>query len=533
MKSRKYFVTILVSLFLSVFAFVAMPSAQAVDIPLLTWERGKQHNIVLGGPSNTAGWKIFLVAEGQADRQFTASLPNAAGYIVYSIELPNDMPLGGYTVETRGRGKADTAVAAVNLIERNYYTITSIPTDLRLLFTFYAIIISSFAVIRARKYSTLSFTRDKSHRRAKGEDVEKSRVLGLLQPFYKFRSRRQAEMEISFLKFISYKDGEPLHKLSPNLWAVTPFAMLLLGMFMSYSIQSTTVIPNVAIALIVVAALVGALDAISGATAAAGFIFASLILGDVNGMRSFIAVLAFTMAWYVPSMLASMYLITMRIDFRDNEGKLSAKTRDLFALTISALFGSVAVVISAILTDSLVINIQGNSFARWPLMLLVAVVIILKNLIEIVIDNLRAKNGTEVATIEESIFLARVISPGMTFSLAVAFFGIIYVWTEKPLQSLIATVIISAPFFLSFMVFPEVAGKRFPMIKRNVLVETLVIALLTAAVYVGIQYLPLSTREKAQAFILLGLVPVLIHAIYSSLVVSSERAQQKEGELLA
>jgi hypothetical protein len=532
MKSKKSLLTILASVLVSIFTITAAPSAQAVDIPLLTWERGKQHNIVLGGPSNTAGWKIFLVAEGQAERQFSASLPNAAGYIVYSIELPNDLPLGGYTVETRGQGKPDTAVAAVNLVERNYYTITSIPTDLRLLFTFYAIIISSFAVIRARKYSQLSFKRDKSHRKANGESAEKSRVPGFVQPFYKFRSRRQAEMEISFLKFIAYKDGEPLHKLSPILWAIAPFVMFLFGMYMSYGIQATTVIPNVAIGLIIVAALVGAFDAISGATAAAGFIFASLILGDVNGMRSFIAVLAFTMAWCAPSMLASMYLITMRIDFTDNEGKLSAKARDGLALIVSALFGSVAVVISAILTDSLVINIQGDSFARWPLMALVALVIVVKNLTEILIDRSRAKSGREVATVEESIFLARAISPGMTTLLAVAFFSIIYVWTENPLQSLIATVVIAGPFFLSFMVFPEVAGKRFPMIKRNLLLETLVIAFLTAAVYVGVQYLPLSTREKAQAFILLGLVPVLIHAIYSALVVSSERTQVKEGEVI-
>jgi hypothetical protein len=191
-----------------------------------------------------------------------------------------------------------------------------------------------------------------------------------------------------------------------------------------------------------------------------------------------------------------------------------------------------AVVISTILTDSLVINIQSDSFARWPLMALVAAVIVLKNVIEIAIDRSRRKKSSDVEVLTESIYLARVISPGMTFMLAVAFFGITYVWTEKPLQSLIATVIIAGPFFLSFMVFPEVAGKRFPMIKRNLLLETLVIALLTAAVYVGVQYLPLSTREKAQAFILLGLVPVLIHAIYSALVVSSERTQVKEGEVI-
>lgn len=524
MKSKK----ISLALLLAFISFLFAPAASAADIPFLTWERGKQQTIVLGASQGVGNFKIFLIAEGQEDREFSASLPNSSGYIVYSLELPSDLPLGGYAVETRGAGRPNTAVAAVNVIERNYYTITSIPLDLRLIFTFYAIIVSSFAVIRARKYSTLSFNRDKSHRRSKGEESNTSRVPGLFQPFYKFRSRRQAEMEISFLKFITYKDGEPLHKASPILWALTPFITFLLGLYMSYGIQATTVIPNVAIGLILIVALVGAFDAFSGATAAAGFIFASLILGDVNGMRSFLAVVAFTMAWYMPSMLASMYLLVLRVDFTDNAGKISSAAKDVLALVVSAIFGSLAVVISAILTDSLVINIQGDSFVRWPLMAFVAAVIVLKNLTEVLINNARAKKASEVEVLTESIFLARVISPGMTFMLAVAFFGITYVWTEKPLQSFIASLIISAPFFLSFMVFPEVAGKRFPMIRRSLITETVLIAAFTAATYAGIQYLPMTTRQKAQAFILIGLVPVLIHAIYSALVVSSERTQLKE-----
>jgi len=529
MKSKK----LSLALLLTVIFLAITPASNAAEIPLLSWERGKQQNIVLGGPSTGSGWKIFLVAEGQADREFSASLPNSAGYIVYSIDLPRKLPLGGYSVEARANGSPNSAVAAVNVIERSYYTISSIPTDLRLLFSFYAIIISSFAIIRARKYSYLSFNRDKSHRRKKGEDREGSRVPGFLQPFYKFRARRQAEMEISFLKFIAYKDGEPLHKISPVLWAVMPFVTFLLGMYMSYSIQATTVIPNVALYLIIIAAVVGAVDAMSGATAAAGCLFASLILGDINGMRTFLAVLAFTMAWIVPSMLASMYLIALKIDFSESFAKVSSQVKTAFALVISAVLGSSAVMISAILTDSLVINIQGDSFTRWPLMAIVAGVIFLKNLAEILVDRSRRNRAGSVQVVEESIFLARAISPGMTFMLAVAFFGIIYVWTEKPVQSLVAAAVISAPFFLSFMVFPEVAGKRFPMIRRNLVLETVLISLTTIGVYAGIQYLPMATREKAQAFILLGLVPVLIHAIYSALVVSSERAKLREGEVNA
>jgi hypothetical protein len=290
---------------------------------------------------------------------------------------------------------------------------------------------------------------------------------------------------------------------------------------MSYSIQATTVVPNVALPLILIVAVIGAIDAMSGATAAAGFIFASLILGDISGMRSFLAVLAFVLAWCAPSMFASMYLLALKIDLRDSFSKLSERKKEFLALLVSAALGSMLVIVSTILTDSLVINIQGKSFLRWPLTLIVAIVIFGKNFGEGALDKIRIKREIDVETIEESIFLARVMSPGVTFMLATAVFGITYVWTEKAAQSLFATLVISAPFFLNIMVFPEIAAKRFKLAQRNLLIEIVAISAITVVLYQGIQHLPMSTHEKAQAFILLGLVPVLVHSVYSSLAASS------------
>ena len=527
MKSRKTALALLIA----TFAFFFAPLAHATDIPLLSWERGKQQNIVLGGSSTNAGWRIFLVAPGQSDREFTSSLPNKAGFVVYSIELPNTLPLGGYSVEARTKGSTKSTVAAVNVIARTYYTISSIPTDLRLLFILYTLIISTFAVIRARRFSTLSFTRDENLLRVKTDEQSKSRLPTVIKFFYRFRARKQSEAERSFLKFISYKDGEPLHRLSPSLWAVTPFIAFLVGIYMSYSIQERTVVPNVALPLIILAVVVGAVDALSGASAAAGFLFASIILGDINGMRSFLAILSFVMAWWLPSMLASLYLLILRVDLKENFPKISEKVKDLLALCLSAMFGSTIIIISAIVTDSLVINVQGSSFLRWPLALITTVIIFGKNYAEVLIQKYRARREIKIETFEESILLSHVMSNGITFTLMTAIFGITYVWTEKVAQSLFATFVISTPFFLNTLVLPEIVGKRFKLIQRNLLIENIAISGLTVLVYQGIQHLPMSTREKAQAFILLGLVPVLLHSLYSAISVSSENVLiEKEEE---
>ena len=526
MKNRKTALALLIATITFLFA----PLAHATDIPLLTWERGKQQNIVLGGSSTNSGWKIFMVAPGQSDREFTSSLPNKAGFVVYSIELPNTLPLGGYSIEARTNGSSKSTVAAVNVIARSYYTISSIPTDLRLLFILYALIISTFAVIRVRRYSRLSFTRDKSHHRAKSDEQSKDRLSVVIKPFYGFRIRRQIEVERSFLKFISYKDGEPLHRLSPSVWAVTPFIAFLVGIYMSYSIQSTTIVPNVALPLIILVVVVGAVDALSGASAAVGFVFASFILGDITGMRSFLAVVSFVMAWCVPSMLASLYLLLLKVDLKVNFPKLSDKAMQLLALFLSALFGSTIIIISAVLTDSLVINFQGNSFLRWPLALITLIVIFAKNFAEDLIQKYRTRREIEVETFEEVITLSQVMSTGITFIVMTAIFGVTYVWSEKMAQSFFATIVISTPFFLNTLAFPENIARRFKLMKRNLLLEIIAISGLTALVYQAIQHLPMSTREKAQAFILIGLVPLLLHSLYSAISVSSENVNIEEEE---
>jgi hypothetical protein len=53
----KFFALALVAITLG----FSIPQASAADVPLLTWERGKEQNIVLGGGAITNNWQIVLV----------------------------------------------------------------------------------------------------------------------------------------------------------------------------------------------------------------------------------------------------------------------------------------------------------------------------------------------------------------------------------------------------------------------------------------------------------------------------------------
>jgi hypothetical protein len=82
--SKRLLSLLLVSLYL----LLTSPSANALEIPLLTWERGKVQNIVVGDASQQKNWTIKLLSEKNVEITFTNSRENSRGFIVYSGQLP-------------------------------------------------------------------------------------------------------------------------------------------------------------------------------------------------------------------------------------------------------------------------------------------------------------------------------------------------------------------------------------------------------------------------------------------------------------
>ena len=85
--SKRLLSLLLVSLYL----LLTSPSANALEIPLLTWERGKVQNIVVGDASQQKNWTIKLLSEKNVEITFTNSRENSRGFIVYSGPLVLDI----------------------------------------------------------------------------------------------------------------------------------------------------------------------------------------------------------------------------------------------------------------------------------------------------------------------------------------------------------------------------------------------------------------------------------------------------------
>ena len=491
--------------------FFATPTAQAADIPFLTWENGKQQAIVLGGPSSSTDWTMSLVGENTKPLVFKASTKNSEGFYVFSIDLPTDLAPGAYRIETTGTDGKNSVVAGVQIKEREIYTITEIPTDLRLLAILFAIITALYTVVRSRKYSRLVFARDINTEGG--------------HQFYRFRDTRLASFGDSFLRYLALRDGEPLHKISKHLWSALPWLSFPLGVYTALAIQFDAAIPNGPIYLFFICAIIGALDATSGIAIAFGLGLTHVALGNVTSLRTLLVAATFSLAWYLPALIGSMVHLTVPRDFGSHSDETNPSSGAVSAVA-AGVFGALAVVISVILTDSLVINRVSDSLLRWPLALTVGAVIAAKYIAESALVNSRSESEIK----EERLHLARVVSPGMAMTLSVALFAIIFIWTQSYFAALIGAIVIATPYFLLFLVFPRLAMARLESIKRSLIIEAILIGAFTFGIYVLIQLLPTTVIAKSQAFILLGLIPGLLHGIYSVFIASTEHVAGKAKE---
>lgn len=486
--------------------FIAGPASAAttVNVPFLTWENGKTQSIVLGGPGSNGTWKMQLEGGDITPLVFQQSAKSSNGSYSYILNIPKSLTPGGYVIQAVEADGTKTVVAGVQIKARETYRIAEIPTDLRLLALIFAGITAIFTAVRSRRYRQLSFGR---------RQVESNSFI------YKFRNTRLASEGNSLSRYVALHSGEQLHRLSPTVWSILPWLAIPLGIFTALKIQIDAAIPNGPVALFMICAAIGALDATTGIVLALSLGFMHVGLGNVTNVRSLLVAVTFSLAWYFPAMIASLVKLTIGNDFK----RLSESASRLLASLLAALVGGVSVVMATILTDSLVINRQASDTLRWPMAALVAAVIFAKFLV--------AESISSDSVADEKLTMARVVSPGLATTLFLGTLLLVYVWTNQMSATFLAAIVISAPYFLLFVVFPKWGRFITGHAPRNLAIEAAIVVACTFAVYSLIQLLPLAVTSKSRAFILLGLVPGFIHALYSVVIASGEHAtRQREME---
>jgi hypothetical protein len=494
--------------FLISFTTLSMTPAHAEDIPVLTWEKGKEHNIVLGGNSQVKNWKIQLNSTTGETLDFKQSKLDPKGYVVFSVQIPDSYASGVYTVVTTGVDVPEKIVAGVKIVALSDYNLIQIPTKLILILLTLIFLISTLSIMRMQKYERIEYLRAKP--------VEK--LPGIFNLFAKFRMGAIAELHKSLFKFQLVREGELIHKLSPITWATLPFATALLGGYIGLNGELILGISLIPFALYALAAIIGVIDPFSGFTAALGFAFAQSISGNVTSVRSVMSLVAVGIGWVAPGILSSLYQDILN---KDNYFHFAKKiVPDLVASAIGALIFLVA----QLLTNSFVDQVAPIVISTYLIPMILSVVIFARiNLYRYLVKDLHQTGENYQVRI---LVLPRVLSPRTITFAGLYLAGTVYVWTQSLQFAVVSSILLSTPLALLMVRFDSPVIKAFKDAQRYILIEIVVIATISFISFFYIQSLPLEVTAKGKLLILSTAIILFIHGFFSSVFDSSSRADQ-------
>jgi hypothetical protein len=499
--------------------FIAPTAAQAFDIPLLTWERGREQQVVLGGGAYTQKWVVTLEGNGQPTKTFTASDKNAAGYVVYSLYIPADFPTGAYSIVTNGKGSPRTVVAGVSLIEAQSNTGTTSLFDLTLIIAIFVFLTGIVSTIRARKYSFIPFRSTQVLPRLTDPILDGGQNFWdrLENAPYRIRVQSLLALRPSLLRFLLIREGEVAHRISKSLYGLSPLAGLIAGSIAGIEVGRNDGLASTPMTIFIIVAAFAIFDAYAGVAATLGFWAVELFTGNITSFRDVLIALAVGIAWVGPSLFAALLRETINRDFAPQSIRGADPIKFLGVIGSSIVGAGVfyfghALINSVIYTDHALRSLTFIHVAIVGAMLLVRGVA----------DAVVQQRGEDSETRDESFVIARVSSPKTAFTVLAMNFAFIYIWTSSAAQALLVAILFALPYFLIFIRFSRISFIPTSRIPRNILLESAVISGIAFILFRQISLKPLLLDQRADLLLLLTGVAPVIHAIYSAIYSSNE-----------
>jgi len=516
----------LFGLLLTLFTFIAPSMARAVDIPLLTWERGRVQQVVLGGAAVENHWVVSLTRPGAGSLDFVPSNPNTAGYVVYSLNLPADLPLGAYTIITTGNGSPQTNVAAVDVIALTAASVPYLPNDFSFIIAMIVLLTSTISTMRARKYSPLTFanTQNLLPDLDTIEGLAKAtHKLSFATTPYHLRVRAITGLPQSLFRFLLLRNGEFLHRISPSLYAFAPVAGIIGAFVASVEVHKAGGIGKTSLAVFIAIAIIGIADSFSGFVATAAFWVIELATGNVSSFRDFLVMLSIGLAWVGPGLFASIYRDASERDYGFKKISVSSSAARTMGIVEAAIVGGLIFALGQKLVNSVLINIAPIRTVTISMGAIIAVAVAIRIFAEDTLMQRPVKGAASVEINNESISIARVSSPLTATGLFATYFAFAYIWTHSAGRALIFAALFAIPHFLLLVRFESLAIAGFAKVSRQIFLESVVAAGTTLLLFRQVNSQPLLSDDRAKTFLVLAAIPLIAQALYSAVCDSAER----------
>lgn len=483
-------------------------SSSANDLPLLTWERGRQQEVFVGfADVKNDDWKVQLEREGAEPLPFKRSQASSAGNLVFVGFIPNNYPSGSYVVTVQ-RGQDDKQIlAAVNVIEAISYNLTKIPRDMVLVLSLFGFLVATFSNLRIRKYANALYLPNLN---------SDSSWLRLSKMF--INSFRE-----SVFKYFLRVDQTFLFRANRYLPTLMPIVGLGSVAFITTKVQDFGSIGQTPTSYFVLIAIVGLLDLSSAVMSSIIFWVLQLGLGNVTSFRDLWVILTIGLSWLLPGLMRNIYSGVSELSRNRNSFKNSGNWIFLPTAVCLAMF-----YLSSKMVDSVLLSVSNERKIDFYILAFLAIASLFRSFIERRQRNLDLQN---ISDSEEEIFeIARVASPTTATLTALLIFGFGYMWSEDFQKAVLLGIAFSLPFFLLSIRLNEIHVPKLATVPRNMFLESSVVAALTAAVYAPISNLPLLSDDRGFAYMFASALPILAHSLYSAISDYAERVATGASE---
>ncbi|CAN2212928.1 hypothetical protein MCERE155_01028 [Candidatus Nanopelagicaceae bacterium] len=498
---------IFISLFIGFGLLANSPIAAADDMPMLTWETGKEQNVKMSGDAALQNWDLEFHSKSGDINKFHKSEPNAKGERVYSISISNKYPSGLYTIQTTPTSSNPARViSGVNLIPQQVSNVVQIPWKLIFLLLTVVFFFSTLSCIRMEKYERIEYLRP----------IPSAKLPNLIAACFRFRVEAIEGIRRSLFKFLLIREGELLFRASPAAWALLPMFSFGMGCLATLRIQDkVSGAEHINLVIFVAIAVIGLIDPYSGFMSTIGFSFVQTVMGRVTTVEGSMVMAAIGLCWIGPGIIASLYQNALRKDrfpFR-----MGSFLPELFASILGGLFYAISDFLLMSLADQSG-PVNGHTL-KYPFLIGVAIFIRMSYEKYSLRDlHMRGKNY-QVRVLK----LPRVVSVKSAGIVALFFSGILFVWTQMIIFSLTMGIVFSIPLFLLTIRFdfPKIALLQ--RYERNILLESTLLCLLTALVMIKISNSPYDVLDKGKLLITDTGVAISVHAFLSLIFDSSSR----------
>ncbi len=387
----RFAVKIKFAAFLAVFFTVfAISPATATYTPILTWERGLDQSVVLGGKTDSSLWTITLKGKGGETYTFDRSGKNSAGYFVYTIFLPTDFKLGRYEIYSSAIDHPESLVSYVDVVKlqqflpardtRRFGTIATVG------FTLLSVLSASGLVIARREEldkdehnpTAIDFKEntEENSRRGKFDEIGWGK-LGFVRKLDIARFTRTRNLfHVSPLAARIVSDSSWFQALFGPLVLAWPIAGVFVGLAIANNTNMSTTLVPTSLVLVVTGMLLGIFDALAGTLVALTYFVYAIVSGNLVNIIDLRTLLGVSLLFIAPHLLAG----TIRPIRRSaDEWKLIDRTADVLVASVLAGFATKGIILAL---DGLSLQQNHLSKSAISISILVSIAVALRYLTE-------------------------------------------------------------------------------------------------------------------------------------------------------